>query len=117
MVKAIGLTKCNPDIFVIDGNMNFFGPHKISKPYMCMPKADTMSDNCAASSIAAKVYRDNYMKITAHELYPQYGFDKHKGYLTKQHIEAIYKYGPCELHRMNFSIKGVYIRDIKGSKN
>lgn len=112
MVESIKLTKCNPDIFVIDGSMSFLPPYEIFKSYVCLPRGDTISENVAAASICAKVYRDNYMKITAHSLYPQYRFDKHVGYGTKQHIEALNKYGPCSLHRMSFSVRGVYIKDI-----
>jgi ribonuclease HII len=54
-----------------------------------------------AASIIAKVTRDRIMK-KAHEKYPQYGFDKHKGYGTRSHFEAIKKYGPCEIHRKSF---------------
>ena len=112
MVEAISTLKGNPEMFVIDGDMDFFGRYKISKPHIIVKKGDTLSENCAASSIIAKTYRDNYMKITAHNLYPQYGFNNHKGYLTKEHIEALYKYGPCPIHRKSFSVKGVYIKDM-----
>lgn len=65
-------------------------------------KGDTKSISIASASIVAKVYRDNIM-VEMHEKYPMYGFDRHKGYGTKYHIEALYKYGPCEIHRKSFS--------------
>lgn len=65
-------------------------------------KGDEKSISIAAASILAKVYRDNIM-IKAHELYPQYKFHKNKGYGTKEHIDAIKKYGLCEIHRRTFT--------------
>lgn len=64
-------------------------------------KGDSRSISIAAASIIAKVYRDDLMTKYA-EQYPEYGFEKHKGYGTKLHKEAIYKYGPCEIHRKSF---------------
>jgi ribonuclease HII len=64
-------------------------------------KGDSRSISIAAASIIAKVYRDDLMTKYA-ERYPEYGFEKHKGYGTKLHKEAIYKYGPCEIHRKSF---------------
>lgn len=64
-------------------------------------KGDDKSISIAAASIIAKVHRDNIMKVMALK-YPEYGFEKHKGYGTKAHIEAINKYGPCEIHRKSF---------------
>ena len=64
-------------------------------------KGDAKSVSIAASSIIAKVTRDRLMEEYAKE-YPQYGFEKHKGYGSKEHIEAIKKYGPCEIHRKTF---------------
>ncbi|WP_434579163.1 ribonuclease HII [Thermoanaerobacterium thermosaccharolyticum] len=64
-------------------------------------KGDMKSISIAAASIIAKVERDNLMK-KYDELYPQYGFKKNKGYGTKEHIEAIKKYGPCPIHRKTF---------------
>lgn len=62
---------------------------------------DAMSYMIAAASIVAKVERDRYM-AKLHEKYPEYNFIKNKGYGTKEHIEAIKKYGPCPEHRMSF---------------
>ncbi|MBQ1258403.1 MAG: ribonuclease HII [Clostridia bacterium] len=62
---------------------------------------DAMSYMIAATSIVAKVERDRYMALL-HEKYPMYNFIKNKGYGTKEHIEAIRKYGPCPEHRMTF---------------
>jgi ribonuclease HII len=65
-------------------------------------KGDAKSASIGAASIIAKVTRDRIM-TEYHALYPQYGFDRHKGYATKQHIDCIAKYGPCPIHRKSFS--------------
>ena len=72
-----------------------------SVPYLSLIKGDQKSMSIAAASIIAKVTRDRHMKTMAKK-YPHYGFDKHKGYPTKAHIEALHKYGPCEIHRKSF---------------
>ena len=66
-----------------------------------LPKGDKLSITIAAASIIAKVHRDRIM-ANLHEKYPLYGFDKHKGYGTKQHFETLRKYGTCEIHRKSF---------------
>ncbi|NMB69926.1 ribonuclease HII [candidate division WWE3 bacterium] len=73
-----------------------------------LPKGDTLSMSVAAASIIAKVYRDALMR-DEHNNYPDYGFDKHKGYGTAEHIAALKKYGPCPLHRISFEpVKSLY---------
>ena len=64
-------------------------------------KGDAKSMSIAAASILAKVSRDRLLYEYAKE-YPQYHFDKHKGYGTKAHVEALKKYGPCPYHRLSF---------------
>jgi ribonuclease HII len=64
-------------------------------------KGDAKSASIAAASILAKVARDRYMEEMARK-YPQYLFEKHKGYGTKLHYEMLEKYGPCEIHRPSF---------------
>lgn len=68
-------------------------------------KGDAKSASIAAASIVAKVTRDRLM-IRYDELYPEYGFRKHKGYGSPEHLEALRKYGPCEIHRQTF-IRGI----------
>ncbi len=63
---------------------------------------DGRSKSIAAASVIAKVTRDRLMR-QAHELYPQYGFDQHKGYGTREHLAALRQHGPCPLHRRSFS--------------
>lgn len=64
-------------------------------------KGDAKSLSIAAASVIAKVTRDRMMKAY-HEMFPEYGFDKHKGYGSREHIEAIQKMGPCPIHRRSF---------------
>ncbi len=75
-------------------------------PVMTVVKGDSRSANIAAASILAKVARDDYMLEMA-EIYPEYGFDIHKGYGTKAHYAALQRYGPCPIHRMTF-LKKLY---------
>lgn len=70
-------------------------------PYMSIIKGDAKSYAIASASIIAKVTRDRIMRQWD-EIYPQYGFEKHKGYGTKAHIDAIKEYGLCPLHRLSF---------------
>lgn len=69
--------------------------------HLSIIKGDTLSMSIAAASILAKVTRDHLM-IEYAKKYPQYGFEKHKGYVTKAHKEALAKYGPCPIHRKSF---------------
>lgn len=78
----------------------------ISVPYTPIIKGDAKVYSIAAASILAKVMRDRMMRAYAEE-YPEYGFDKHKGYGTAAHTEAILRYGPCPLHRRSF-LKKLY---------
>ena len=97
MQLAIEGLNVKPDIALIDGNQN----RNITFNNRTVIKGDAKSYNIAAASIIAKVSRDRFI-IKMDELYPQYGFKKHKGYGTKEHMEAIRKYGPCEIHRQTF---------------
>ena len=97
MDMAISGLKVVPDLALIDGNQN----RDIKQNNKTIIKGDSKSYNIAAASIIAKVTRDRFI-IKMDELYPQYGFKKHKGYGTKEHIENIRKYGPCEIHRRTF---------------
>lgn len=70
-------------------------------PQIALVKGDQVSASVAAASILAKVYRDELMG-RLHHLYPEYGFDRHKGYPTSEHYQALERYGPCPLHRVSF---------------
>ncbi len=97
MKRAVEGLKNPVDFAIIDGNR---------KPLLeidceAVVKGDAKSMSVAAASILAKVSRDRILRQYAVD-YPQYGFEKHKGYGTKVHVEALKKYGPCEVHRPSF---------------
>lgn len=92
--ESLGVT---PDMALADGNKT----PQLSCPIQFVIKGDAKSQSIAAASILAKVARDRYMKEMALK-YPQYSFEKHKGYGTKAHYQALDEYGPCEIHRMSF---------------
>ena len=99
--SILGLT-VKPDLVYIDGNRST----TLEIRQQTIVKGDTKCQSIAAASIIAKVTRDRIME-KLHEIYPQYGFLKHKGYPTKAHYEAIKMYGPSPVHRLSF--KGVII--------
>ena len=101
MRMAIGSLSIRPGHILVDGRPL---PEKFY-PQTPIVGGDRKSYSIAAASIVAKVTRDRLM-IAYDEVYPQYGFARHKGYGTKQHIEAIRAYGPCEIHRKTFRVKG-----------
>lgn len=70
-------------------------------PFLAIVKGDTLSASIAAASILAKETRDRIMR-EYHTRYPEYGFDVHKGYPTKRHVEMLRRFGPCPIHRKTF---------------
>jgi ribonuclease HII len=112
-VDEFGISKCLqkglqsiqehlPDAeYLFDGNSTF-GVDNITT----MVKADDKIVEVSAASILAKVTRDREI-VELSKLYPEYGFEKHKGYGTKAHIEALVKYDRCEIHRKTFRVKGL----------
>lgn len=97
MNRAVENLTVQPQIALIDGNQS---PH-LSIPERLIVKGDAKSASIAAASILAKVTRDRYMLEMA-EKYPEYMFQKHKGYGTKLHYEMIEKHGICPIHRRSF---------------
>lgn len=97
MRNAVNSLSIKPDYVLIDGNKS----PGLDIPNEPVIKGDSKSMSVAAASILAKVSRDRFI-IEMAEKYPEYGFDKHKGYGTKAHYEAIEKYGICEIHRKTF---------------
>lgn len=98
MNNAINGLTVKPDYALIDGNKI---PKGIDIDCEAVVKGDAKSASVAAASILAKVARDRYMLAMA-EKYPQYKFEKHKGYGTKLHYEMLDEYGPSEIHRKSF---------------
>ena len=97
MRRAVDQLNITPDFVLVDGNVN----RGWSLPSKAVIGGDAKSPNIAAASILAKVTRDRIC-YELDEKYPMYGFAKHKGYATKEHREAILKYGPCPVHRKLF---------------
>lgn len=97
MNRAIAQLEPQPELALIDGNRN----SAIEVVSRCVIKGDAKCADIAAASILAKVTRDRYMLEMA-EKYPEYHFERHKGYGTKLHYEALREYGPCEIHRPSF---------------
>lgn len=86
-----------PELALVDGNRK----EGLNFPAKCVIKGDATCADIAAASILAKVTRDRYMREMA-KIYPQYGFDKHKGYGTAAHYAALREFGPCPIHRPSF---------------
>ena len=97
MERAIRGLSVQPDLALIDGNRSA----GITCPNETVVKGDGKSASIAAASILAKVSRDRYMLDMAKE-YPQYAFERHKGYPTKLHYQRLREYGPCPIHRLTF---------------
>ena len=97
MNRAIEKLDRVPELTLIDGNRNT----GINIESRCVVKGDARCADIAAASILAKVSRDRLMYEEAKK-YPEYHFEKHKGYGTKLHYEAIREFGPCPIHRKSF---------------
>ena len=97
MNRAIAQLEPQPELALIDGNRS----SAIEINSRCVIKGDAKCADIAAASILAKVTRDRYMLEMA-EKYPEYHFERHKGYGTKLHYEALREHGPCEIHRPSF---------------
>ena len=97
MQIAISKLKIPPDYVIVDGNMKI----ATKCPLKCIVEGDSKSLSIAAASIVAKVTRDRIM-VEYDKLYPQYGFAKHKGYGTKEHMAAIKNHGASPIHRNSF---------------
>jgi ribonuclease HII len=100
MHNAIKKLKTLPEHLLIDGNR--FKPYKTIE-HTCIVKGDSKYAAIAAASILAKTYRDELM-LKLHKTYPEYAWDKNKGYGTAVHRAAIEKYGLCEYHRKSYNI-------------
>lgn len=92
--------KIRPELILVDGNR--FHPYNFI-PHRCIIKGDSKYLSIAAASILAKNHRDQYM-IKLHEEYPQYHWNKNFGYATRDHREALMKYGPTKHHRKSFRL-------------
>lgn len=100
MHRAVQLLGMKPEHLIIDGNR--FKKYE-DVPFDCVVKGDGKYLSIAAASVLAKTYRDDYMRELSAQ-YPEYRWDKNKGYPTKDHRAAIEKFGPTEHHRMTFTL-------------
>ncbi len=97
MTRAVDTLKVRPDVVLVDGNRLPQWKYRSD----CIVKGDDLIAEISAASILAKTYRDALMKRLARQ-YPEYGFEKHAGYGTKMHLQALDIYGPCSHHRKTF---------------
>lgn len=97
MRRAVDMLSPRPGLVLVDGN----NAGSFDIPSEAIIKGDGRCISIAAASILAKVTRDRYM-LQMDEVYPEYGFARHKGYGTKLHYEMLDKYGPCPIHRLSF---------------
>ena len=104
MKQAVDQLNPIPDLLLIDGNQKI----ESSIDQWAIVKGDSKSLSIAAASVLAKVTRDRIMD-DYHKLYPQYAFNRHKGYGTKLHRTLIQEYGPCPIHRSKFKGVSEYI--------
>lgn len=98
MKRAVNGLGIRPDHLLID----YVRLHDVTIPQTGIKHGDMLSLSIACASVLAKVTRDRFMSGPAAELYPQYGFDLHKGYGTKRHQQALAEFGPCPIHRRSF---------------
>ncbi|MCD5407636.1 MAG: ribonuclease HII [Desulfotomaculum sp.] len=106
MKRALEVLKVSPEHLLVDGNMKI----NTAIPQTAITGGDALSVSIAAASIIAKTYRDDMMR-KYHQQYPQYNFERHKGYPTAEHMEALERYGPCAIHRLSFEP----VRNLKDS--
>lgn len=97
MNRAVAQLDPQPELTLVDGNRNT----GIETASRCIVKGDSKCADIAAASVLAKVSRDRYMLALAEE-FPEYHFEKHKGYGTKLHYEALREFGPLPVHRVSF---------------
>jgi len=98
LIEKLKSSKNNRIYIIVDGNVNL----KISFPYTKIKKGDSKSKSIASASILAKVSRDHIM-LLYDRIYPQYGFQRHKGYPTREHRGILKRLGPSLIHRKSFS--------------
>jgi ribonuclease HII len=97
MKRAVMELAKEPDYLLVDGRMDI----PVPQPRTCLINGESLSISIACASIVAKVFRDRLM-IEADRKYFRYGFRKHKGYGTREHMDAIRQYGLCPIHRKTF---------------
>ncbi len=99
MRRAVENLQCDLSLVLVDGNRI---PQGLTMDAEAIVGGDAKVESISAASILAKVARDRMM-VELHQYHPQYGFDRHKGYPTKQHLEALNQYGVLDQHRRSFA--------------
>jgi ribonuclease HII len=98
MCRAVNTLGIQPELVLVDGNQ----PPPLAVPCRCVPGGDGSVSAISAASIVAKVFRDRLMGHLDRK-YPGYGFERHKGYGTKVHLQMLHTLGPCPMHRRSFA--------------
>ncbi len=108
MRQAVAALDKKPDLVLVDGHMRI---PELPIAQRAIIGGDGIEACIAAASILAKTYRDDLMRKMAQE-YPEYGFEKHKGYATEEHIANLMRLGPCPIHRKSFYPVSTYFLDL-----
>jgi ribonuclease HII len=98
MQRAVAGLSIIPALALVDGNQ----APKLKCPVKTIINGDSLEPAISAASIVAKVLRDHEMQ-KLDQLFPHYGFSQHKGYSTKQHLQALRQFGPCQIHRRSYA--------------
>jgi len=101
MNNAVESLKVKPELLLVDGNRF---KTTLGIPYTTIVKGDSIVFSIAAASVLAKTHRDEIMAAYS-TIWPEYGFDRHVGYGTREHVKAIIQYGRCPIHRQSFKLK------------
>jgi ribonuclease HII len=99
MRSALAQLHLPAEYLLVDGPLRL---RRVAVPQKTVVRGDSICLSIAAASILAKVSRDRYM-VQLSERYPQYGFARHKGYCTAEHVNAVERFGPCAEHRHSFA--------------
>jgi ribonuclease HII len=102
MNRSVTMLPREPGLVVVDGSAPIPG---LGVPQRALPGADGMVPAVAAASVVAKVLRDRVM-CSMDSLFPCYGFRRHKGYASREHVEALRREGPSRIHRTSFQVRG-----------
>ena len=101
MNNAVKSLKVKPELLLVDGNRFITS---LGIPYTTIVKGDSIVFSIAAASVLAKTHRDEIMAAYS-TIWPEYGFERHVGYGTREHVRAIIQYGRCPIHRRSFKLK------------
>lgn len=103
LLRASPFLTCGDITVRIDGSRRAL---RLGLPQELIKGGDRFIDEISAAGILAKTARDRYVVSQMHTRFPQYGFDRHKGYATRQHYDALSKWGPSRVHRLSFNLRG-----------